>query len=210
MSKPQLIAAIVVIMLTSMIGAGALAWFNTQRRATNTTIDVGTVAQQTRTFQCDLVDANGQPVRTETLHGHHALIYFGYTFCPDVCPTELAFLNKVITALGKDGEAITVAFITIDPERDTADRLKEYVPFFNPRFQAWLGTPEQTRVAADSIGAVYSKSTPVDAPEGFYLMNHSMAAFHIGPDGHLLTTYQSADGVTAVVERIRTLLKEYP
>lgn len=195
----------VIIMLTSMVGAAGLAWWQVRSRIASAHLP-STLPADDRQLVLDLTDHRGVPVRAEGLRGKHVLLYFGYTFCPDVCPTELGFLHRILTALGPDAEKIDVFFVTIDPERDTAAVLADYVPHFDPRIRGLHGDATAIKAAADSVGAVYSRSTPVEAPPGFYLMNHSMAAFLIDPQGRPVATYRSSDGVETAVGDLRRRL----
>lgn len=151
----------------------------------------------------DLVDHEGLPVTAESLRGRHVLLYFGFTYCPDICPTELGFLARVVRTMGPAADALSVYFVTVDPDRDTAELLADYVPHFHPRFRALRGDDAATAATTASLGVVAAKTTPAGAPEGFYLINHSMSIYHIGPDGRLIATYQSRDGVEQTVATIR-------
>jgi len=201
----------VAICVFSLAGAAGLAWMVLPQPAapmpsSATSIRTGPGPQ----LVLDLIDTHGQPVTTADVRGHHCLVYFGYTSCPDICPTELSFVSKVLKALGSDAEKLKVFFITVDPERDTAERLAEYVPYFDRRIRGLVGSREAIDVTMKSAGVMASKVTPVSVPDGFYLMNHSLSAYHFGPDGELLETYQSADGVASVVATIRAQLRSSP
>lgn len=206
-----LVLAAVAICLISVAGAAGLAWLALQQRA----MPVAPLSTSFRTgpgpqLALDLRDAQGQAVTTADVRGHHCIVYFGYTSCPDICPTELSFVSKVLRALGGDANTLKVFFVTVDPERDTAARLADYVPYFDPRIRALVGSQDAITTTMKAAGVVASKVTPVGVPDGFYLMNHSLSAYHFGPDGELLETYQSADGVASVVGTIRSHLRSSP
>ena len=133
-----------------------------------------------------LARSDGSPFGRDDLRGRVHLVYFGFTTCPDVCPTELGWMVRVLRRLGPLESQVQPVFITIDPERDDAARLAEYVALFHPRMLALRGTPEQTRLAADAFGVVYRKQTPVSKQPGFYLLDHTMTTFVLDRDGRIV------------------------
>src|SRR5690606_3957939 len=141
--------------------------------------DVAGAPATDRHLVLDLTDLAGERVTAESLRGHPLPPYFRYTFCPDICPTELGFLHRVLEGLRADAGKVQTYSISPDPERDTPAVLQDYVPHFDPRIGALSGDLAAIQAAADSVGAAFSKTVPARAPEGFYLMNHSMAAFLI-------------------------------
>lgn len=134
-----------------------------------------------------LVDQDGQTVTDESLRGQYLLIYFGYTFCPDVCPTELQAMSQAIDALGPDGEKVTPVFITVDPARDTVEQMASYAPHFHPRLLALTGTEAQVAAAAKAYRVYYKKAEDDSASD--YLMDHSSIIYFMGPDGAFLTHF---------------------
>lgn len=207
MSRATLIIIVVVIALTSLAGAAGLAWLTTRGAPRGGDLPSQPAPGPQARLVLDLVDHRGERVTAESLRGRHALFYFGFTYCPDICPTELGFLARVVRALGPVGDELPVFFVTVDPERDTAELLADYVPHFHPRFRALRGKPEAIQATTAALGVVAAKVTPAGAPDGFYLINHSMSIYHIGPDGHLLATYQSRDGVESTVAQLRPHLE---
>ncbi|MCA8933629.1 MAG: SCO family protein [Rhodospirillaceae bacterium] len=154
-----------------------------------------------------LTDQSGQEVTDETYLGGYALIYFGYTYCPDVCPTELW---KIVQALGQMPEEVaaqvTPILITIDPERDTPDALAQYVALFDPRLVGLTGTPEQIAEVADEYNVYYARIEDDEDPTR-YTMDHSVYTYLVGPDGTVRNVFtngqtaeQIAEAVTAEVE----------
>ena len=144
-------------------------------------------------LRCALTDHLGKPFSDRDLVGRYALVYFGYTFCPDICPTELGFLHRLLKDLGSQGKDVTPIFITIDPSRDTAAVLGEYVPLFDPRMIGLTGSPEAIASAAASVGAFFQRADIITKQPGFYLMEHSRSIYLIGRDGGVLAHYQSLD-----------------
>ncbi|MFC7540497.1 SCO family protein [Siccirubricoccus deserti] len=127
-----------------------------------------------------LVDQTGRTVTERDYAGRWMLIYFGYSFCPDVCPTELGVMTTAIDQLGPVGEQVVPVFITVDPQRDTPAHLADYVSRFHPRLQGLTGTPEQVAEAARRYRVYFSKVQRPDMTD--YLMDHSSFVFLVGPD----------------------------
>ncbi len=121
-------------------------------------------------------DTSGQPRRMADYKGKVTVVFFGFTQCPDVCPTALAELAHAMELLGDAADQVQVLLISVDPERDTPEILKEYVKAFDPRFQALRGTPEQLHKTAQSFKAFYAKAP--GATPGDYTMDHS-ASFYV-------------------------------
>lgn len=133
---------------------------------------------------------DGRTVTEQDLLGHPSLIFFGFTFCPDVCPSTLAEAAGWLDALGPDGEAIQVYFVTVDPARDTPEMLAEYVGHFSPRFTALHGSHDQLAEMAASYKVYYKR---IDMGEGEYLMDHTAAVYLMDDEGRFFDaiTYQA-------------------
>jgi len=140
----------------------------------------------------ELVDGEGRPVTEASLRGKLALVFFGFTHCPDVCPTELQAVGQAMDLLGPQAEGVRPVFITVDPERDTPARMKDYVGLFHPSIMGLTGTPEQVARAARAWRVYYNKVTPPGASE--YLMDHSAFTYLMGRDGSLRSLFRP--GVT--------------
>ena len=120
--------------------------------------------------------------------GQYLLIYFGYTYCPDVCPTSLSVMADAIDLLGDKGSKITPVFITVDPERDDPAALKMYIEHFHPRLVGLTGTPEQIKVASTAYKAYFAKVGD-GYDDGDYSMDHSSITYLMGPDGEFITHF---------------------
>jgi protein SCO1/2 len=131
----------------------------------------------------ELPDADGRPRSLADWKGKVTVVFFGYTQCPDVCPTTMAELARVRTLLGADGDRLQTVFVTIDPERDTPEVLKAYVANFGPGVVALRGNAEQTAAAAKEFKVFYAK-VPGKTP-GSYTMDHSAASFVFDPTGRV-------------------------
>ena len=149
----------------------------------------------------ELTDANGQRVTEASFAGRYMLVYFGYTFCPDVCPTELAKMAAAIDAFEQAApalaEKVVPVFVSVDPERDTPERLKDYAGLFHPRLVTMTGTADQLRAIAGAYKVYYAKVYPDGGATGDadYLMDHGSQIFLMGPDAHYITHFPS--GATA-------------
>ena len=142
----------------------------------------------------NLVDQNGNPVSLKKFRDKVVLIEWGYTNCPDVCPVTLSKLNQVMENLGDKADDVQVLFITVDPERDTAERLKTYVPYFNNRFIGITGSPEAIKKTAREYGVTVVKHEEVYGRSekdhwDKYLMTHTNTVFLVDREGTLLLTY---------------------
>ncbi|MGD1880115.1 MAG: SCO family protein [Kiloniellaceae bacterium] len=141
-----------------------------------------------------LTDQTGERRTEADLKGHYSLVYFGYTYCPDICPTSLSAMTQGLDLLAESDPAKAAAvlpvFITIDPERDTAEALAGYAEHFHPRLMALTGTPEEIAVTAKAYRIYYQKVQEPDASD--YLMDHSSIIYLMGPDGSYLSHFTHA------------------
>ena len=127
-----------------------------------------------------LVDQAGKPITEAAFAGKFALIFFGYTTCPDVCPTELSAMATALDQLGPKADQVVPVFITVDPERDTPDLVGQYAQAFYPRMVGLTGTPEQVAKAAKAFRVYYQKAEVQGSST--YLMDHSAFTYLMGPD----------------------------
>jgi protein SCO1/2 len=133
-----------------------------------------------------LINQEGKPVSDRDFRGRYQLIYFGYTFCPDVCPTTLALIAAALEKMGPDAKRIAPIFITVDPGRDTPQVLKKYLAAFDPRFIGLTGgQAELSKVEKEY--KVYAQKEKLKG--GTYAVNHSSVIYLMGPDGKLVTFY---------------------
>ena len=151
----------------------------------------------------DLTDHNGQPRTLADFRGKVVTVFFGFTHCPDVCPTTLAEMAQVVKALGPDGERVQVLFVTVDPERDTQQVLKQYVPAFNPGFLGLYGDAEATARAAKAFKVYFQKQPPKD---GHYSVDHSAGTYILDREGRLRLFAGYETGAPALLHDIRILL----
>ncbi|MDP6351000.1 MAG: SCO family protein, partial [Alphaproteobacteria bacterium] len=150
-----------------------------------------------------LTDHTGKKVTDEDYRGKFMLIAFGYTYCPDVCPTGLAAMSVAVDLLGEQADWVQPIFITIDPERDTPEVLKEYVTAFHPRLIGLSGTRRQIADAAEGYRVYFNKLEPLkdeDGDDDDYLMGHTTSIYLVGTDGKGVAVFNFGMAATAVEE----------
>jgi cytochrome oxidase Cu insertion factor (SCO1/SenC/PrrC family) len=151
----------------------------------------------------DLVDHAGRPRVDTEFRGKWLLIYFGYTYCPDICPTDLQQIGLAIDRLGAAGEAVQPLFITVDPERDTAEHLSEYVTLFHPRLIGLTGSAEQIQRVARAYKVYYAKH-PISRPD--YVVDHSSFIYLVDPGGRYVGFFPPGTPADRMVEMIKPRL----
>jgi protein SCO1/2 len=154
-------------------------------------------------FQLDGPDG---PLALSDLRGKVVLIYFGYTWCPDICPTNLAILALALRQLtDAEREQVQVLFVSVDPARDTLERLRQYTAYFHPGIIALTGTDAKVAAAAKRYGAAYQRGEDGGTAMG-YLVDHSAYTYLVDPDGRLVDTLNHATPAEHIVARVRSLL----
>ena len=152
----------------------------------------------------NLTDHNGVARTLADFRGKVVTIFFGYTQCPDVCPTNLSTMAAVMQALGEDADRIQVLFVTVDPARDTPELLKQYVPAFDPRFLGLSGSAAQTAAVAKAFKVFYGKSGDTDGPN--YTVDHSTGTYVFDPQGRLRLYVKHGAAVADIADDIHKLL----
>lgn len=155
-------------------------------------------------LEFNLTNDNGQAVTADAYHGKLALLYFGYTHCPDVCPTTLATLSQAVSGLGADADKVRVLFVTVDPARDTAQVLKSYVAAFSPEFVGLRGNEAALDALTRRYRVVYSLDKP-DA-QGNYAVNHSSAVFIFDGRGKARLLASSSSKAPEITQDLHRLL----
>jgi len=156
--------------------------------------------------QLSLPDADGKPRTLADFKGKVTVVFFGFTQCPDVCPSTLAELAEVKRSLGADGQRVQGVLVTVDPERDTPQVLKNYVAQFDPSFVALRGTPEQTREVAKDF-KVYFAKVP-GKTEGSYTIDHTAGSYVFDAQGRLRLFTRYGAGAQALAHDLKLLLRE--
>ena len=154
--------------------------------------------------QLALPDANGKPRTLAEFKGKVTLVFFGFTQCPDVCPTALAEIADVKQKLGADGAKVQAVFVTVDPERDTPEVIGAYVRNFGSDFVALRGSLEQTHAAAKEFKIFFAKVP--GKTEGAYTMDHTAGTFVFDPQGRIRLFIRQGGGAEAMASDIKLLL----
>ena len=148
-----------------------------------------------------LTDQDGRKVTDKDFLGKYMLVFFGYTYCPDLCPTELQVMSAALDSLGAKADAIQPIFISFDPERDRPEVLKQYVSNFHPRLVGLTGTPEEVAAAAKAYRVYYSKVPNSTAPDT-YLMDHSTITYLMDSQGKFLKHFSYSTDSTALAKAL--------
>lgn len=151
-----------------------------------------------------LVDQDGKAVTEADFKGRFMLVYFGYTFCPDVCPTSLSAMAEALDILGDKADQVVPVFITVDPQRDTPEQMKMYVEYFHPRLVGLSGTVDQVAAAANAYKAYFAKAG--DGTEEEYLMDHSSITYLMGPDGQFISHFSHGVDGEEMAKRMKEFL----
>ena len=185
----------------ALAGAGLAGCERGAPRAQFKSVDI-TGAEYGR--KLELPDADGQPRTLGDWKGKVVIVFFGYAQCPDVCPTTLAEIAELKKQLGPDGDRVQAVFVTVDPERDTAEMLKAYVGHFGPGFVALRGTPAQIQAAAKEFKVFYSKVP--GKTEASYTIDHTAGAYVIDPQGRLRLFVRYGGGLDKLTADVKALL----
>ncbi len=188
-----------LLSIVALLALLALAWQWGLLSPTNQRSGMMGVARVGGPF--NLVDQDGKARTEKDFAGRLMLTYFGYSFCPDVCPTALQAMTVALKTLGKDAEKVQPIFVTVDPARDTPAQLKEYVSNFYPGTVGLTGPEEEIRNAAKAYRIYYRKANDGGAAE--YLMDHSSIVFLMGRDGSYLTHFTHQTPPEKMAEVIR-------
>ena len=195
-----------IAMAAGSVAAAGIAGINlagcTESKPTFNAVDI-TGADYAKDFS--LTDASGRVRTMADFKGKVVVLFFGYAQCPDVCPTTMTEMAQVKQQLGSDGDKLQVVFVTVDPERDTAEVMKAYMGAFDPSFVALIPTAEQLPALAKDFKVYYKKvegKTPTS-----YAMDHSAASYIYDPQGRLRLYARYGAGVPPMVADIKALLK---
>ena len=202
--------ALIGIMLAALVLIAVVAYTAWTRLATPenavTAESVGFTAAVKIGGPFALTNHFGEKVTDETYQGRFLFVYFGYGYCPDICPTELANMAATLDAMGDASAAVQPLFITVDPERDTSEFLSEYVAQFHPNFVGLTGTTAEIASVAKSYRVFYRKAESDEASE--YLMDHSGFVYLMGPDGAFLTMFRGGTNPESVAKTIAAYIQK--
>lgn len=153
-----------------------------------------------------LTDDQGRPVTAQNYRGKIVLLYFGYTHCPDVCPTTLQLVSNAVAALGPDADKVRILFVSVDPKRDTQEILKAYTAAFSPQAVGLTGTMRQIEDITRRYRVAFSYGKP-DA-HGNYVVDHSAGVYVFGPDGHIWLLGSDTNPPAAWVHDLKQLVAD--
>lgn len=202
MKRPR--ATLVIVFVTGIIALivlGAWAW----QRLRAPVFHGQVMPAGAPVVDFTLTAHTGEQVRLSDWRGRWVALYFGYTFCPDICPTTLAQLAQAQRRLGADASRVQVIMVTVDPERDTPERLAAYVSAFDPSFIGLIGTPNAIAAAAASLG-VYFARQEVESAAG-YLMDHTASVLLLDPEGRLRLIWPPNTSSEFMAEDLSYLLR---
>jgi protein SCO1/2 len=154
-----------------------------------------------------LTDTSGKRVSDRDFRGRYMLIYFGYSYCPDVCPTELQAMGRALDLAGPAGDRIVPVFITVDPARDKGKDLADYVRAFHPRMIGLTGAREDIDAVTKAYRVYYKLGAPSKPGAMDYLVDHTSFVYLIGPDGKLAALFRGNSGADALAEGIKGALR---
>jgi cytochrome oxidase Cu insertion factor (SCO1/SenC/PrrC family) len=190
------LAAIILVAVVAVIAEQRLT--DTPRTGTAPEVKIG--------GPFTLTDHTGRPVTEKDFRGKAMLIFFGYTYCPDVCPTSLTEISAAMDKLGPSADKVVPILVSIDPERDTPEVLKDYVAHFHPSIVGLTGTPEQIKQAARVYRVYFAKVPDKGGDKDAYLMDHSSVIYLMGPDGKFLAHFSTQTDAETMAAKIKSLL----
>lgn len=155
-----------------------------------------------------LTNQDGRRVTEKDFLGRHTLVFFGYTYCPDVCPTELQVMTAAIDMMGEDGKAITPVFVTVDPQRDTPEVVKSYVENFGPSLVGLTGTEDEIANMAKAYRVYYARSGNSGSDD--YLMDHSSIIYLMGPDGRFVKHFTYTTDAPRLAKELKEAITASP
>jgi protein SCO1 len=191
-------AAWALVAVAIFVGAGiAVGWFRTEWLGQSPSVTTTGVPAVGGPFS--LVNHRGERVTQDTFKGKPTAYFFGFTYCPEVCPTTLFEMSQHLKALGPDADRLNVVFVTVDPERDTPELLRKYLESFDPRIVALTGLPEEMTAAAKAFRISYRK-VPT---EGGYTMEHMASVIVTDANGELVTLIDYHEDEATALAKLR-------
>ncbi len=204
MNKQRMIP-ILLAAVAGLILAGVFAYF-APKQAPQDANPLMAVTEDAFGGPFTMTDHNGKTVTEKDFAGQYRLIFFGFTYCPAICPTELAKITKVMQLLGDKAKDVHPIYVTVDPERDTPAKMKNYVEMFHPSITGLTGTAEQTKAITKAYKIYYAK---VDDPKlSEYTMDHSSFTYFLGPDDRLLHIFKLPDTAEQMADIVSRWISE--
>lgn len=184
-----------LLLAVLLIGAGGFLWLSSGGR--DNPLGIG--------GPFTLLDGNGQTVTDKDFRGKYMLVYFGYTFCPDVCPTTLNAVADAMDKLGPAASNIQPLFITVDPKRDTPAVVKQYAAAFGPKIEGLTGTPEEIADVAKEYRVYYAEHRTGNGPND-YSMDHSSVLYFMGPNGDFIAPVRADQSGEEIAVNLKKLM----
>eukprot|EP01138_Halocafeteria_seosinensis_P001472 gb/GECG01001508.1/.p1 GENE.gb/GECG01001508.1/~~gb/GECG01001508.1/.p1 ORF type:complete len:287 (+),score=23.41 gb/GECG01001508.1/:1-861(+) len=196
-----------------VLGAAVLLYYNYQKERSKQFSGQSTVQSVGKALlggPFELVDTNGRPVTEKNFRGNYHLIYFGFTYCPDICPNEMVKMGKVIDMLNKRKNVPEVVpiFISVDPYRDTVAQTREYLKDFHPKMIGLTGTPEQIKNATRAFRVYFSEVDHRDEDDDDYVVDHSIVLYLLSPDGEFIDFFPQMMEASEIAEKIAHKIKD--
>ncbi len=205
--KKRLVRWVILLAIGFGIGS-AIGFFQGKEEQKSGAISVSPddkqVGKKQSQYKFNLTDHNGNQVTQDSYAGSYKLIFFGFTFCPAICPTELAKMATIMDELGEKSKKIIPILISVDPERDTPEVMKEYVAQFHPKIIGLTGTKDQIDATKKSY-RIYSKKVE-NGVTTEYMVDHSSFLYFMDQDNNLIALYSTKDSASKIIEEIKKLL----
>lgn len=186
-----------------VLAAAGFAWARWWQQARPVPFSATQVAEDVIKSDFSLIDHNGRLVTDEDFRGKWLIVFFGFTNCPDICPTTLNEIAEVMERLGDKAPQVQPLFVSIDPERDGPEQMAEYVAAFDPRIVGLTGSAQQIEASARSFRVFYAKEVQENAPDG-YLMAHTSVTYLIDPSGRFVRPYSYGTSYDEILSDLRS------
>lgn len=206
--KTRVVLLLALVAGIVLLASAAVLWLRPRAPAPVTESGAMRVAGAAIGGPFQLVDHTGRAVSEADFAGRFMLIYFGFTHCPDICPTELQVMANAVDALGEDGARVAPVFITVDPQRDTPAHLKDYVAAFHPKMVGLTGTTEQVAAAAKAYKVYFSKQPGAGGGADDYQVDHTSFVYLMGPDGAPRSVFRSGTSAKVIAGEILAQLRQ--
>lgn len=212
--KPRLPVTWTSLGLAVVIGGGLVAYYQyeKERRTTQAMSKVVSYGKPSLGGPFTLVNMEGEPVTDASFADGYMLLYFGFTYCPDICPSELVKMGKIMERLDADGavtkDKVTPVFVSLDCKRDSLAQLKSYSEDFHPKVEFLIGSPGQVEAAARAYRVYFSDTNELEDDDTDYLIDHSIVMYLVSPDGEFQQFFTQLSSVQECVERITAIVAE--
>lgn len=195
-SKPKIIFAAILMVFAALVASLTFMLPELSSKSSGTALIGGPFT---------MINQKGETVTDQTYAGKYTLLFFGFTFCKDVCPTELQVMTAALAQMGADADKIAPLFVSVDPDRDTPAVMASYVSSFDKRLQGLTGSPEQVAAIAKAYHVFYKKIPNPENPND-YEMDHSPILYLMSPDGKFLKYFAYSTDAKGLAETLEKVL----